>query len=119
MYLVGVIRSDIFFMIVISNVNVINAMTGYAITHGGANLTTLDIATIEGKWMREFLMELPILEKPHSDNLYKLVKEDAILLTVPRASKIALGLARKIAHAALASPFWVVWYFLFTGLFPV
>jgi hypothetical protein len=37
-----------------------------------AKLTTLDIATIEGKWMREFLMELPILEKPHSDNLYKL-----------------------------------------------
>jgi hypothetical protein len=29
-----------------------------------AELTALDTATIEAEWLREFLMDLPIVEKP-------------------------------------------------------
>ena len=29
-----------------------------------AELTTLDTATVEAKWLRELLMDLPIVEKP-------------------------------------------------------
>jgi hypothetical protein len=29
-----------------------------------AELTALDIATVESEWLREFLMDLPMVEKP-------------------------------------------------------
>jgi hypothetical protein len=29
-----------------------------------AELTTLDIASVEAEWLRELLMDLPVVEKP-------------------------------------------------------
>jgi fructose-1,6-bisphosphatase/inositol monophosphatase family enzyme len=45
-----------------------------------AELTTLDTATVEAKWLRELLMDLPIVEKPipailmNSDNETVIIK---------------------------------------------
>ncbi|WVZ49117.1 hypothetical protein U9M48_000498 [Paspalum notatum var. saurae] len=67
----------------ISDADEIKAMSGYVFTHGGAvvswrsckqtilmrstfevEVTALDTATVEAEWLRELLMDLPILEKP-------------------------------------------------------
>jgi hypothetical protein len=67
----------------ISNADEIKAMSGYVFTLGGgavswksckqtiltrstmeAELTALDTATVEAEWLRELLMDLPMVEKP-------------------------------------------------------
>ena len=67
----------------ISDVDVLYATSGYVFTHGGgavswrsckqtiltrstmeAELTALDTATVEAEWLRELLMDLPVVEKP-------------------------------------------------------
>ena len=67
----------------ISDVDVLYTTSGYVFTHGGcavswwsckqtiltrstmeAELTALDTATVEAEWLRELLMDLPIVEKP-------------------------------------------------------
>jgi hypothetical protein len=67
----------------ISNADEIKAMSGYVFTLGGgpiswksckqtilirstmeAELTALDTATVEAEWLRELLMDLPVVEKP-------------------------------------------------------
>jgi hypothetical protein len=67
----------------ISNVDDIKATSGYMFTFGGgavswkscrqtilmrstmeAELTALDIAAVESEWLRELLMDLPVVEKP-------------------------------------------------------
>jgi hypothetical protein len=67
----------------ISGVDELYATSGYVFTHGGAGilwrsckqtiltrftleaeLTALDTATVEADWLRELLMNLPIVEKP-------------------------------------------------------
>jgi hypothetical protein len=67
----------------ISDADEIKAMSGYVFTLGGgavswksckqtiltrstieAELTALDTATVEAEWLRELLMDLPIVEKP-------------------------------------------------------
>jgi hypothetical protein len=69
----------------ISDVNELYAMSGYVFTLGGdvvswrsckqtilmrstmeAELTALDTATVEVNWLRELLMDLPIVKKPLS-----------------------------------------------------
>ena len=37
-----------------------------------AELTTLDTATVEAEWLRELLMDLPVIEKPVPAILYEL-----------------------------------------------
>ena len=67
----------------ISDADEIKATSGYVFTFGGgaaswrsckqtilmrstmeAELTALDIATVEAEWLRELLMDLPVVEKP-------------------------------------------------------
>ena len=67
----------------ISDVDELYATSGYAFTFGGgavswrsrrqtiltrstmeAELTALDTATVESEWLRELLMDLPVVEKP-------------------------------------------------------
>ena len=67
----------------ISDVDELSSMSGYVFTHGGgaisrrsckqtiltrstmeAELTALDTATVEAEWLRELLMDLPVVEKP-------------------------------------------------------
>jgi hypothetical protein len=86
----------------ISNVDELYAMSGYVFTIGGvvvswrsckqtilmrftmeAELATLDTTTVEADWLREFLMDLPIVEKSLSailmncDNQMMIVKVDS------------------------------------------
>nr|ABG22485.1 retrotransposon protein, putative, Ty1-copia subclass [Oryza sativa Japonica Group] len=88
MYLASATRPDISFVGYsdsnwISNVDEIKATSGYVFTLGGgaiswrsckqiiltrstmeAELTALDTATVEAEWLRDLLMDLPIVEKP-------------------------------------------------------
>jgi hypothetical protein len=86
----------------ISDVDELYAMSGYVFTLGGATvsrrsckqtiltrstmeteLTSLDTATVEADWLRELLMDLPIVEKPlpamlmNCDNHTVIVKLDS------------------------------------------
>jgi hypothetical protein len=85
-----------------SDVDELYAMSGYVFTLGGATvswrsckqtilmrstmeaeLTALDTATVEADWLRELLMDLPIVEKPlpailmNYDNQTVIVKVDS------------------------------------------
>ena len=44
-----------------------------------AELTALDTATIEAEWLRELLMDLPIVEKPIPANLMNCDNQTAIV----------------------------------------
>jgi hypothetical protein len=86
----------------ISDVDDLYAMSGYVFTLGGAavswrsckqsiltrstieaELTALDTATVEADWLRELLIDLPIVEKPllailmNCDNETVIVKVDS------------------------------------------
>ena len=90
----------------ISEADEIKATSGYVFTLGGgavswkscnqtiltrstmeAELTTLDTATVEAQWLRELLMDLPIVEKPiptilmNCDNQTVIVKVNSLKIT--------------------------------------
>ena len=74
-----------------------------------AELTALDTATVEAEWLREFLMDLPIVEKPipailmNCDNQTMIVKVNSSKdnMKSSRHVKRLLKSTRKLKHPKL------------------